>query len=129
MRILIVDDDYVNRKLPAVVLGRVGHVVIEAANGTDALAIAARETVDVVLLDLTMPDMSGYEVCRQLRARAGGDALRIVAYTAYGMDSVNEPLQASGFDALLLKPVTPADILAAIRPPSADAGDPPSPLG
>lgn len=128
MRILIVDDDYVNRKLPSVVLGRVGHAVIEAATGTDALALAEREAIDVVLLDLTMPDMSGYEVCRQLRARAGGDALRIVAYTAYGMDALSDQLQASGFDALLLKPVTPADILAAIRPSSADAGDSPPPL-
>lgn len=129
MRILVVDDDYVNRKLPAVVLGRVGHAVVEAATGTDALAIAAREPIDVVLLDLTMPDMSGYEVCRELRARPGGDALRIIAYTAYGMDGLGGRLGDSGFDALLLKPVTPADILAAIRPPSADAGDSPPALG
>ncbi|KAA3649412.1 MAG: response regulator [Proteobacteria bacterium] len=129
MRILIVDDDFANRKLPAVVLGRVGHTVEEVTTGADALACAAQTPFDVVLLDLTMPDMSGYEVCRQLRARAGGAPLRIVAYTAYGADELREQVLAAGFDGLLLKPVTPAEILAAIAPPSAGVGGASPPIG
>ncbi|TVT78140.1 MAG: response regulator [Denitromonas halophila] len=129
MRILIVDDDYVNRKLPAVVLGRVGHEVVEAATGVEALTSAASDAFDVVLLDLTMPDMSGYEVCRQLRAADGGGRLRVVAYTAYGVDGLRDQVLASGFDALLLKPVTPAEILEALVPRSAGIGGAPPALG
>ncbi len=129
MRILIVDDDFVNRKLPAVVLGRVGHGVVEAATGAEALACVAKEAFDVVLLDLTMPDMSGYEVCRQLRAGEGGERLRIVAYTAYGVDGLRDQVLASGFDALLLKPVTPAEILEGLVPRSSGVGGATPPLG
>lgn len=129
MRILIVDDDFANRKLPAVVLGRVGHTVEEVTTGADALARTAETAFDVVLLDLTMPDMSGYEVCRQLRSRDGGEALRIVAYTAYGVDALRDQVLTAGFDALLLKPVTPAEILAAVVPSSTGVGGAPPALG
>lgn len=129
MRILIVDDDFVNRKLPAVVLGRVGHEVVEAATGAEALACVASGVFDVVLLDLTMPDMSGYEVCRQLRIGDDSGRLRVVAYTAYGVDGLRDQVLASGFDALLLKPVSPAEILEALLPRSAGTGGTPPTLG
>jgi DNA-binding NarL/FixJ family response regulator len=73
----VVDDDVACRALIATVLERAGHQVVEAATGEEALEIAARETPALVVLDICLPGISGYEVCRALRERFG-DGLPIV---------------------------------------------------
>ncbi|MGR3581245.1 MAG: response regulator, partial [Sagittula sp.] len=70
MKILIVDDDPSLRDLLRLALERAGHTVICAADGALALTHAARETPDLIVLDIGLPEMDGFEVCRRLRARS-----------------------------------------------------------
>lgn len=105
MKVLVVDDHPMNRLLPRTILAKLGVEVLEAASGAEALECLARSPgVEHVLLDVSMPGMSGTEVCRRLRGEAGTRGLHIVAYTAY--DDEEETILAGGFDHLLRKPIS-----------------------
>ena len=106
MKVLIVDDNPINRLLPIAWLKRLGCETEESAGGTDALAKLATGGFDVVLLDLSMPEMSGTEICRRTRAMPGGGRIRIIAYTAHAMEVERQRYLAGGFDAVITKPVT-----------------------
>ena len=114
MKVLVVDDNPVNRLLPLAWLGREGCEAVESANGQDALERAGRSRFDVVLLDLSMPGMSGREVCRALRALPDGGRLRIIAYTAHAMPEGRDGFKTEGFDDVLVKPVSRAALLRAV---------------
>jgi putative two-component system response regulator len=105
LRILIVDDNEVNRILPRALLERLGAHVGEAADGEAGLALLAREGFDAVLLDISMPGLSGTEVCRRLRADPATRALRVVAYTAHSDEASATEIRDAGFDDLLVKPI------------------------
>ena len=114
--VLVVDDFDVNRTLPAAILRKVGCKVSEAASGAEALErVTSESDISYVLLDVSMPGMSGLEVCSTIRARPGGDRLRIVAYTAHAFPSEREAIMAAGFDDLLVKPITRAQLVAALK--------------
>ena len=106
MKVLIVDDNPINRLLPIAWLKRLGCETEESAGGTDALAKLATGGFDVVLLDLSMPEMSGTEICRRTRAMPGGGRIRIIAYTAHAAPEAFESFRSAGFDDVLVKPVT-----------------------
>ena len=72
MRVLVVDDDPVNGAVARRYLERAGHIVIAAARGAEALDLLAQQEVDLVLLDLGLPDMSGFEACRLIRSLTAG---------------------------------------------------------
>jgi CheY-like chemotaxis protein len=115
MKVLVVDDHDINRKLPMAILGRLGVAVDEAASGPEALEkMAADGAIGHVLLDVSMPGMSGLEVCAALRARADGRALRIVAYTAHAFPGEKQKIMAAGFDELLIKPINREALLKAL---------------
>ena len=82
-----------------------------AADGADAVAQAEGFSPDVVLLDIGLPDMDGYEVARRLRAGANGRSLRLVALTGYGQSQDEAKAYDAGFDLHMTKPVAP-DVLA-----------------
>ena len=106
MRILIVDDNEVNRILPRALLERLGAAVAEAPDGEAALALlAGDEDFDAVLLDISMPGLSGLDVCRRLRADARTHTLRVVAYTAHAGEASANEIRAAGFDDLVVKPI------------------------
>lgn len=107
--VLIVDDDLVNRKLARALLEHLGWQVTECENGQQALEQAATGSFATVLLDIGLPDLSGWEVCQQLRARHG-NALRIIAYTAHMLEEDTAQMLQSGFDQVLIKPVTLASV-------------------
>lgn len=113
-RVLIVDDIEINRRLAAILLSREGCEVTEVADGNAALDILARESFDAVLLDISMPGISGEEICRRLRADARWRELPLVAYTAHALVDEKERFLAVGFDALLIKPITAADLRRAL---------------
>lgn len=102
--VLVVDDDLVNRKLARAMLEREGWTVNECEDGQHALDLADTLETQAVLLDISLPDMTGDEVCTLLRQRHPG--LFIVAYTAHTLEEDTQRMLASGFDRVLLKPVT-----------------------
>lgn len=87
-------------------LERWGHDVANAAEGHLAVLVASRYTPEVVLLDLGLPDIDGFEVATRLRAAATGERLFLVALTGYADEDVTS-IQASRFDAYLVKPPDP----------------------
>ena len=105
--ILVVDDDVDTVKSLAMLLRLEGHEVRVAYNGPKAVEIAQQEAPDIILLDLGMPEMDGFQVAQQLRQQpALGNAL-LVAMTGYGQEEDRWRSRAAGFDYHLLKPVEP----------------------
>jgi two-component system, cell cycle response regulator DivK len=103
--ILIVDDSEKNRKLARDVLRAAGLEALEAASGTDALAVASERLPDLILLDLQLPDIDGAEVARELQDCARTAQITIVAFSASPyLDSGDRLLQA-GFAGYLRKPI------------------------
>ena len=104
-KILVVDDTPRNVKFLVDLLGVKGYSVVTAASGAEALKQVTAESPDLVLLDVVMPDMSGYEVCRQIRANAGTAILPVVMVTA--LDPTEERIKGldAGADDFLTKPV------------------------
>ena len=114
-RILVVDDIPANAKLLADLLQLQGYVTRSTQSGTEALALVARESWDLVLLDVVMPEMDGYEVCRKIRADSRHVALPVVMVTA--LDAKDERIKGleAGADDFLSKPVNHAELLARVR--------------
>lgn len=113
-RVLIVDDHPVNRQLPGMLLRGTDWQCDTAASGEEALAKLNASAYDVVLLDISMPDLSGDEVCRRIRADARFKSLRVVAYTAHAMEEARTSILAAGFDALLTKPISKQTLFEAL---------------
>ena len=114
-QILVVDDTPSNVKLLADILQARGYAVLTAANGAEALARIERDMPDLVLLDVMMPGMSGYEVCRKLRDNPATAMLPVVMVTA--LDPGPERVKGieAGADDFLTKPIHQPEILARVR--------------
>jgi len=114
-RVLVVDDTPHNVKLLADLLGVKGYAVATAASGEEALASVAAEPPDIVLLDVMMPGLSGYEVCRLLRAMPATALLPIVLVTS--LDPQEERIKGieAGADDFLSKPINRAELFARVR--------------
>lgn len=110
--ILIVDDSNLSRRTSRRILESGGYEIIEAPDGMSALERFALERPDVVLLDVTMPDMSGLEVLRQLRAIDPN--VKVVMATADVQTSTRELAQAGGAAGFVTKPLTEKVVLAAV---------------
>lgn len=104
---LVVDDVPVNRQLAAAFLARLGWNVADADGGRKALEWLDRNpSVDLVLLDIGMPDLSGEDVCRELRGDPRFAELAVVAYTAHALPADVERILTTGFNAILIKPIS-----------------------
>ena len=129
--VLVVDDDDTHRELISTVLGRAGFATVDAANGEEAMAAARRHLPRLVVLDVRMPDVSGYEVCRRLRDEFG-DTMSIVFLSGERTEGFD--LAAGllvGADDYLVKPFSPDELLARVRvrlPPAPEEAPLPSDL-
>lgn len=109
MSVMVVDDNETAATMLSTLLTHNGHQVSIAHNGFDALEEAARQRPKVVLLDIGLPDISGYEVAKRLRAQFGYD-ISLVALTGYGQEEDRQLAKEAGFDEHLVKPVSIVDV-------------------
>lgn len=113
-RILIVDDDANNRLLLTTLLRHAGHEVTEAATGLAGAEAAAAERPDAIVVDLSLPDISGVELIRRLRSDERTRDALIALYTAMrSSPAVEELAELYGIDGVIPKPGDPREILAA----------------
>jgi PAS domain S-box-containing protein len=115
-RILVVDDNTDSAEALAIALGATGHDVRIARDGPSALQAAEEFEPEVVLLDIGLPGMDGYEVGRRLRAARGPRGIVLIALTGYGRDEDRRRTLEAGFDHHLVKPIAPDQVLAVLSP-------------
>lgn len=121
---LVVDDVEDNRELLATVLRDEGFVVTTAADGVEALEVAARERPSVILMDLAMPRMDGFDAIERLRSEEHGRAAFIIVVSAFDDRRSHARARDLGADAFLVKPYAPRDVVALVERASADLHPP-----
>ena len=116
MTVLLVDDDADTREVVTRILKDVGAEVIPASTGPEALSVLDAQRPDVVVSDISMPEIDGYELLRQIRAREApeGPATPTIALTAFARDEDRGRVLAAGFEAHVTKPVEAADLIASV---------------
>lgn len=114
-RILVVDDDRLIRQMVLVVLRLAGFAVAEAVDGPDGLVQAAAIHPNLILLDLMMPGMDGYEVCQRLKADPATDNIPVIFLTASPDLTLNRRAYALGAVACLTKPFRREALLAVVQ--------------
>jgi PAS domain S-box-containing protein len=116
LRVLLAEDNGVNRKLALRLLEKNGHIVHLASNGREALTVLDREQVDVVLMDVQMPEMDGFQATDAIRGaeQISGGHLPIVALTAHALTGDRENCLSSGMDGYLAKPYTAEELNRAL---------------
>ena len=110
LSVLLAEDNLVNQRLAVRLLEKRGHRVVVAATGLEALKALEKETFDLVLMDVQMPEMDGLEATAAIREKEKGTGLRqpVVALTAHAMKGDREKCMAGGMDGYLTKPIRPA---------------------
>ena len=111
-RVLVVDDSTSDRALLTTVLARAGHEVIEASEGKSALALASAERPDLLITDLLLPVMDGYELVRRVRSTPGIERLRTIVMSAhYDVDELTRFAEQHDVACVMAKPIRPASVI------------------
>ncbi|MGH7930273.1 MAG: hybrid sensor histidine kinase/response regulator, partial [Candidatus Binatia bacterium] len=111
LRVLVVDDNHAAAEMLGTLFRLKGMPVQLAHDGEEALRVAEQFLPDVVLLDLGMPKLNGYDACRRMREQPGGQKIIIMALTGWGRDEDRQRTSEAGFDYHLVKPVRPLNLL------------------
>lgn len=114
-RILVVDDDWMNREVMEARLANAGYDVLTANSGEEALALAANDPPDLILLDVRMQGASGYEVCRQLKSQPGTQSVPVILVTALDNDEAQTRARSAGAEELIAKSCPAFTLLAHIH--------------
>jgi CheY-like chemotaxis protein len=115
LRVLIADDKADLADSLAALLRLDGHEVRVAYSGESALAVARTFQPHAAVLDLGMPGLDGYELCRALRAEPGGSALTLIAQTGWGLAEHRQRSREAGFDHHVVKPVDPRELIELLQ--------------
>ena len=118
-RVLVVDDNADNAELLKILLEDEGHEAHTAHDGVEGLAAAERLRPDVVLMDLGLPRIDGFDACRRIREQPWGKQMLLVAITGWGQDVDRRKSREAGFDHHLVKPVDMQDVSALVNVSSA----------
>jgi len=114
-KILVVEDDTDNRRIVVKVLTVEGYDVVEATDGIQALARARAEHPDLILMDLALPNMDGWEATRRLKGDPDTRTIPVVALTAFAMRGDEEQARAAGCDDYVPKPARPVAIREVVK--------------
>ncbi|MFZ1687078.1 MAG: response regulator [Flavobacteriales bacterium] len=115
-RVLVVDDELDTAIILSLLLKRMGYEVLTAYDGVDGMNWVDRVHPDAILLDLGMPDMDGFEVCRTIRAMPWGGSVKMIAVTGRGEPEDKLQSMEAGFDLHLVKPVNQWTLAEALGP-------------
>jgi len=114
-RILVIEDQEDNRKILRDLLTSADFEVIEAVDGEAGLAAVAAHRPDLVLMDIQLPGLDGYEATRRIKADAVLRAIPVIAVTSYGLAGDAEKARVAGCDDYISKPYSPRQLLAKVR--------------
>jgi two-component system cell cycle response regulator DivK len=114
-RILVVDDQLDNRQIIRDLLSTTDYELTEAENGDQALAAVAEQRPDLILMDIQLPIMDGYEATRRIKADPALGSIPIIAVTSYALGGEEQKARAAGCDGYVTKPFSPRQLLAKIR--------------
>lgn len=123
-RVLIVDDNRDAADSMALALQHAGHAVTTAYNGAEGIDRASAFGPEVILLDLGMPGLNGFEMARRIRQQPWGATLALIALTGWGQEQDRRRTKEAGFDAHLTKPVSASELLKALEAVMADSNSP-----
>jgi CheY-like chemotaxis protein len=113
--LLLVEDNEDNRIIYSTVLRHLGYEVVEAGDGVEAVALARSRLPDLILMDISIPEMDGWEATRVLRADETTKHIPIIALTAHALPDDRERATAVGFTAYLAKPIEPRAVVAEVQ--------------
>lgn len=133
-RILIIEDNPANLELARYLLEAGGYTILIATDGAEGVRLAQREHPDLVVSDLQMPLMDGYEVLRQLKSDADLQGIPVIAVTAFSMPDDQNKVLLAGFNGYISKPIVPETFIQQVeaflpvelrirRPPGENRGD------
>jgi two-component system cell cycle response regulator DivK len=114
-RVLIIEDNEDNLSLMRLLLERAEYEVLAAEDGISGLKIANQEQPDIILLDLAMPEMDGWEVARELKANIQTQNIPIIVVTAHALSKDRDRAYAAGCDAFIVKPFSVAKLIQEIE--------------
>ena len=114
-RILVVEDQLDNRQILRDLLTNANYEIIEAENGEEAIAATAAQRPDLILMDIQLPVLDGYEATRQIKADPALRAIPIIVITSYALSGDEAKAREAGCDAYVAKPFSSRQLLEAIR--------------
>jgi two-component system, cell cycle response regulator DivK len=114
-KILVVEDTEDNRQIVRDLLSSVGYDLVEATDGIEGVAMAEKERPDLILMDIQLPGVDGYEATRRIRAIPAIARIPIIAVTSYALSGDEAKTREAGCDAYVAKPFSPRQLLAKIR--------------
>ena len=114
-RILVVEDQEDNRQILRDLLTKAGFDMIEAENGEDAVALAQASRPDLILMDIQLPILDGYEATRRIKADPDLKSIPIIVVTSYALSGDEEKARRAGCDDYVAKPFSPRQLLAKIK--------------
>src|SRR5262252_1857295 len=114
-RILVIEDNEDNRQIIRDLLTSLGYELIEATDGMEGVAMAQSHRPDLILMDIQLPEMDGYEATRQIRAVPELAQVPIIAVTSYALSGDEAKTREAGCDGYIAKPFSPRQLLAKVR--------------
>lgn len=114
-KILVVEDTEDNRQILRDLLGMAGYELIEAHDGAEGVVKAAEHRPDLILMDIQMPVMDGYEATRRIKADPALKSIPVIAVTSYALSGDEDKARAAGCDDYIAKPYSPRQMLAKVR--------------
>ena len=114
-RILVVEDQADNRRIVRDLLTRSGYEIVEAMTGEEGVTMAEMQQPDLILMDIQLPVIDGYEATRRIKANPALQHVPIIAVTSYALSGDDVQAFAAGCDAYIAKPFSPRALLAKVR--------------